>query len=399
MPNVCSKVNDDVALTLWWICTKGIPTWRQQVTKDHFSSKEIKTLAGSQTYEKLPGGRKPDTSKLVKKIREYTSDDCGFKIFFDPVQRGYLLTAMKLFLFAKKHEKEYLKQCYVEWGQVPFFCNGPFIVKMVIDENLVEKLKNLLLDCNEASIIKLLKEHDYNFQAAKKVQFKSLTQMLKKYGIQTNKKPNESNKTTLVCFSFFKEVWNEHAHVGLRGAGAGPVQQIFRSYFPTAGAAHLPLATLVAPTTPKRKCTYSAACTARTPTGTPPTVQKRPRTGTVQVEVEEEKRVAPIHDVQHADIMGMQIAISGSAFDSQDNPENEVDFKPWKDPVDAELEQIMETDVDEMSWGDLSSKNEMEWPDLRRVTEYRSPTFATSPPRPPRSSEFFKLPCSLTLVD
>jgi 5-histidylcysteine sulfoxide synthase len=41
-----------------------------------------------------------------------------------------------------------------------------------------------------------------------------------------------------------------------------------------------------------------------------------------------------------------------------------------KDPVDAELEQIMETGVDEMSWDDLS-KNEMEWPDPRRVTEYR----------------------------
>jgi len=40
------------------------------------------------------------------------------------------------------------------------------------------------------------------------------------------------------------------------------------------------------------------------------------------------------------------------------------------DPVDEELEQIMETGVDEMSWDDLS-KNEMEWPDLRTVTEYR----------------------------
>ena len=34
------------------------------------------------------------------------------------------------------------------------------------------------------------------------------------------------------------------------------------------------------------------------------------------------------------------------------------------------MEQIMETGVDEMSWDDLS-KNEMEWPKLREVTEYR----------------------------
>jgi len=38
--------------------------------------------------------------------------------------------------------------------------------------------------------------------------------------------------------------------------------------------------------------------------------------------------------------------------------------------VDEYLEQIMETGVDEMSWDDLS-KNEMEWPPLRDVTEYR----------------------------
>jgi hypothetical protein len=338
MPNVCSKLqvglsvalDDDTALTLWWMCTTGIPTWRQQVTKDDFSSEEIKTFAGSQTYEKLAGGRpKSETSKKVKEVY-YTLDHGGFRKFFDPPQRGYLLTAMKLFLFAKKHEKEYPKQCYVEWGQVPFFCNGPFIVKMVIGENLVEKLKNLLLDCNEASIIKLLKEHDYDFQAAKKVQFKSLTQMLKKYGIQTNKKPNKSNKSTLVCFSFFKEVWNEHAHVGLRGGGAGGVQQIFR---PDGGAAPLPLATLVAPTTPKRKSTCSAvSCPARTP--------KRPR-GIVQVEVEEEK-VAPIYDGEHANIVDMQIT---SAFDS---PENDEAFM------------------------------------------LRSQAFATSPPRPPHSSKLFQ---------
>jgi hypothetical protein len=41
-----------------------------------------------------------------------------------------------------------------------------------------------------------------------------------------------------------------------------------------------------------------------------------------------------------------------------------------KEAVDEELEQIVETGVDEMSWDDLS-KNEMEWPDLRTITEYR----------------------------
>ena len=257
MPNVYSSVtlDDDAALILWWICTKGIPTWRQQVTKDDFSSEEIKTFAGSQTYEKLPGGRKPDTNKLVKKIIEYTLDEGGFKKFVDPVQRGYLPTArgympdaMKLVLFAKKHEKKYPKQCYVEWGQVPFFPNGLFIVKMVIGENLFEKLKNLLLDCNEASTIKLLKRWGYNFQVVKEKQFHSFTSKVKMYGFQTNKKPNESNKPTLVCLSFFKEVYNAHAHVGLRGGKTGAVQQI---YLPTAGAAPLPLDTLVAPTTPK----------------------------------------------------------------------------------------------------------------------------------------------------
>ena len=325
MPDVYSEsqvassvtLDDHAALTLWWIFTKGIPTWRLQVTEDDFSSEEIKTFAGSQTYEERKGGA-PMGLKQPKEIY-YTLDEGGFKKFVDPVQRGYMLTAMKLFRFAKKHEKEYPKQCYVEWGQVPFFCNGPFIVKMVIGENLIEKLKNLLLDCNEASIIKLLKEHDYDVQAAKNVQFKSLTKMLKKYGIQTNKKPNESNTTTLSCFSFFQEVWNEHAHVGLCGAGAGPVQQIFRPY---GGAAPFPLATLVAPTTPKRKRTDSAAsCPARTPAGTPPTVQKRPGTGVVQVEVEEEKKVAPIYDGQQ--FLDMQIAISDSVFDS---PANDVAF-------------------------------------------------------------------------
>lgn len=58
------------------------------------------------------------------------------------------------------------------------------------------------------------------------------------------------------------------------------------------------------------------------------------------------------------------------------------------DPVDEELEQIMETGVDEMSWDDLS-KNEMEWPALREVTEYRRTVYnlvkdgAPRAPRPP----------------
>ncbi len=38
--------------------------------------------------------------------------------------------------------------------------------------------------------------------------------------------------------------------------------------------------------------------------------------------------------------------------------------------LDAYLEEIMETGVDEMSWDDLG-KNDMEWPDVARVTEYR----------------------------
>eukprot|EP00960_Hanusia_phi_P069606 767132-Hanusia_phi.AAC.6 len=41
-----------------------------------------------------------------------------------------------------------------------------------------------------------------------------------------------------------------------------------------------------------------------------------------------------------------------------------------KEGVNEYMEQIMETGVDEMSWDDLS-KNEMEWPELREVTEYR----------------------------
>eukprot|EP00294_Goniomonas_avonlea_P008392 CAMPEP_0114548514 /NCGR_PEP_ID=MMETSP0114-20121206/5023_1 /TAXON_ID=31324 /ORGANISM="Goniomonas sp, Strain m" /LENGTH=742 /DNA_ID=CAMNT_0001733111 /DNA_START=40 /DNA_END=2264 /DNA_ORIENTATION=- len=41
-----------------------------------------------------------------------------------------------------------------------------------------------------------------------------------------------------------------------------------------------------------------------------------------------------------------------------------------KDPIDPYLEVILETGVDEMSWDDMS-KNEMEWPPVANVTEYR----------------------------
>jgi len=56
--------------------------------------------------------------------------------------------------------------------------------------------------------------------------------------------------------------------------------------------------------------------------------------------------------------------------------------------VNDYMEQIMETGVDEMSWDDLS-KNEMEWPALREVTEYRRTVYnlvkdgAPCAPRPP----------------
>jgi len=388
MPNVSSKFIDDHAvLTL-------LRAWRMEVTKADFSSEEMQTFAGSQTYREGQGG-KPKGRKVPKDIC-YTFDEVGFKRFVkEPPQHGYLPTAdgtmpnaTKLVLFAKKIEKEYPKQCYVEWGQVPFFSNGEegferlkslFPVKMVIGENLFERLKNRVLDCNEASTIKLLT--DKNYQAAKKVRFHSIATNVKMYGLQIDTKEfeNKSNKPTLICLSFFKEAYNKHAHVGLVNGKSGPVQQI---YLPTPGfppivgntvilktdrkpavilavfpnhhyeirpvisgasgarfpcelselvAAPLPLGTLLAPTAPKRMHSNSAA-------GTPSTVEKRPRTGSVEVEVED---------------------------------------------MDAELEQIMETDVDDLML--LSRKQ----PDLR-VTEYRSPAFATSPRRPARSSEFFR---------
>jgi len=40
------------------------------------------------------------------------------------------------------------------------------------------------------------------------------------------------------------------------------------------------------------------------------------------------------------------------------------------EPVNAYFENIFETGVDEMSWDDLS-KNDMLWPSVREVTEYR----------------------------
>ena len=41
-----------------------------------------------------------------------------------------------------------------------------------------------------------------------------------------------------------------------------------------------------------------------------------------------------------------------------------------KDPVNIYLEKVLETGVDEMSWDDMS-KNEMDWPSVRAVHEYR----------------------------
>jgi 5-histidylcysteine sulfoxide synthase len=42
----------------------------------------------------------------------------------------------------------------------------------------------------------------------------------------------------------------------------------------------------------------------------------------------------------------------------------------FKEPVNPYFEQIFEVGVDEMRWDDMS-KNEMEWPDVHEVTEYR----------------------------
>ena len=42
-----------------------------------------------------------------------------------------------------------------------------------------------------------------------------------------------------------------------------------------------------------------------------------------------------------------------------------------QDPVDEELEQIMETGVDEMRWDDLA-KNHKQWPSVSRVHAYRN---------------------------
>ena len=131
-----------------------------------------------------------------------------------------------------------------------------------------------------------------------------------KYGYQKNQQtfdPNDqaikcgiflgnSNNTHLLFFSFFKEVWNGQAYRGLRGAGTGPVEQILYdplSCVPTAGDSPMPPVVMVAPTTPKRKCTRSTvSCSTSAPVGTPPTLPKRPRTGSRQLEVEQTKRVS-----------------------------------------------------------------------------------------------------------
>ena len=242
-----------------------------QISPHVFSIEELKNFAGSQTYEPRAGGRKPDTTKPVKKIY-YTVDDRGFKKFDDPVQVGYLRAAKKLFNFAKMHEEEFPKQCYVEWGTVPFF-GEDFIVKMVIHESLVEKLLNVTITPPPP------KEHQMlhvNKASSKEIQFDSLTKLLKKYGFQTNKQTFDpsgqaikcgiflanSSNTTLFCFSFLKEVWNGQAYRGLRGAGTGPVEQILYdplSCVPTAGASPMSPVVRVVPTTPKRKCTHSTA--------------------------------------------------------------------------------------------------------------------------------------------
>ena len=42
--------------------------------------------------------------------------------------------------------------------------------------------------------------------------------------------------------------------------------------------------------------------------------------------------------------------------------------------IDPYFEQLFETGVDEMSWDDMS-KNEMDWPSVREVVEYRRSTY------------------------
>jgi 5-histidylcysteine sulfoxide synthase len=45
-----------------------------------------------------------------------------------------------------------------------------------------------------------------------------------------------------------------------------------------------------------------------------------------------------------------------------------------KEPIDLYLEKVLETGVDEMSWDDMS-KNEMKWPSVERVREYRQKVY------------------------
>lgn len=46
------------------------------------------------------------------------------------------------------------------------------------------------------------------------------------------------------------------------------------------------------------------------------------------------------------------------------------------EPIDSFLETVMETGVDEMSWDDMS-KNEMRWPSVRQVQDYRRAVYRT----------------------
>lgn len=61
------------------------------------------------------------------------------------------------------------------------------------------------------------------------------------------------------------------------------------------------------------------------------------------------------------------------------------------EPVNAYFEQIFETGVDEMSWDDLS-KNEMDWPSVREVTEYRRCVYRLVREAIQRTPEFDALP-------
>ncbi|MEY3868904.1 MAG: hypothetical protein RLZZ338_2795 [Cyanobacteriota bacterium] len=61
------------------------------------------------------------------------------------------------------------------------------------------------------------------------------------------------------------------------------------------------------------------------------------------------------------------------------------------DPINPYFEQLFETGVDEMSWDDLS-KNEMEWPSIIKVHQYRKQVYETIKNIIETSSEIDKLP-------